>query len=245
MPLSAAKKLLLFRSPFTPASIAGLQLWLDASDPATLFQDSALTTLASSDTNPVGGWTDKSGLVHNMLQATAGKRPLLKKAIVNGLSVLRFDGSDDFLKATFTLNQPHSIYMVYSSPIIGAAGVHDVVLDGAVNEASFESFNAPATQLYAGSTVQVASNVANNVFAVLSILFNGNTSFLRQNGVGILAGGAGIANPGGFTLGGTRTGARNTQIDVAYVLIYSTIQGAVDRATIERALGARFGIGVN
>ena len=39
---------------FSPASIGGLQLWLDASDASTLFTDSAGTTAATADGGVVG-----------------------------------------------------------------------------------------------------------------------------------------------------------------------------------------------
>ena len=47
--------------PFTPASISGLQLWLDASDSGTLFQNSNGTTAAAADGDPVGYWVIKAG----------------------------------------------------------------------------------------------------------------------------------------------------------------------------------------
>lgn len=85
---------------FTPTSIAGLQLWLDASDSTTLFADSAGSTPATADGDPVGRWSDKSGNSNHTIQADGTKKPLLKSAILNGKSIIRNDGVNDFLKST-------------------------------------------------------------------------------------------------------------------------------------------------
>lgn len=60
------------------------------------YQDSARTTLAVANNDPVGSWTDKiSGA--NLAQPTSTKRPLLKTAVLNGYDVIQTDGVDDAL----------------------------------------------------------------------------------------------------------------------------------------------------
>jgi uncharacterized protein (DUF2147 family) len=85
---------------FSPASIGGLQLWLDAADASTLFQNSNGTTAASADGDSVGYWGDKSGSSNHIIQADGTKKPLLKTNILNGKNVIRNDGVNDFLKST-------------------------------------------------------------------------------------------------------------------------------------------------
>lgn len=85
---------------FIPTSIGGLQLWLDASDSTTLFTDSAGSTPATADGDPVGRWSDKSGNSNHMLQTDGTKKSLLKVNILNGKSIIRNDGVNDFLKST-------------------------------------------------------------------------------------------------------------------------------------------------
>ena len=61
----------------SPADIADLQLWLDATDASTLFQDTAKTTSASANNDPVGCWEDKSGNGFDFDQSTSARRPTL------------------------------------------------------------------------------------------------------------------------------------------------------------------------
>lgn len=82
--------------------ITGLALWLDASDAATLFQDSAGTTPATADADPIGKWADKSGNGKHVTQGTTANKPTLKLAIKNGLPVVRFDGGDVLSSALVT-----------------------------------------------------------------------------------------------------------------------------------------------
>ena len=85
-----------------PTEIAGLALWLDANDLDTLWQDDGVTA-ADGDGDPVGRWDDKSGNDRHVSQATAGKRPVVKLDVQNGLNVVRFDaGSTQWMASAST-----------------------------------------------------------------------------------------------------------------------------------------------
>lgn len=76
-------------TPFDPTSIAGCQLWLDASDTATI----------SVSGTAVTQWNDKSGNSRTFTQGTAGNRPASGTRSKNSLNVIDFDGGD-FLSST-------------------------------------------------------------------------------------------------------------------------------------------------
>ena len=84
--------------PFVaPGGVAtGLQAWYDASDSATLFDATSGGSLVAAD-GGVARWEDKSGNARHMTQSVSVSRPLRKTAVQNGLGVLRFDGSNDFM----------------------------------------------------------------------------------------------------------------------------------------------------
>jgi len=74
-----------------PTSIAGCVLWLDGADPAGD---------GSSVTGAIGDWKDKSGTGNDAVQNDTAKQPTVASAVLNGKSVLTFDGTDDNLNFT-------------------------------------------------------------------------------------------------------------------------------------------------
>ncbi len=79
---------------FLPTDVDGLQLWLDANDASTLFQDAA-KTIPAGNGDVVGAWADKSGLGNDATQTTTAAKPTLVNT--DGFPALEFDGTDDYL----------------------------------------------------------------------------------------------------------------------------------------------------
>jgi len=82
-----------------PTDIEGCLFWVDGSDKANIYQDSAKTLLVAADGDVIGCWVDKSGNGNDAIQATTAEKPLYKTGIQNSLSVVRFDGVDDRVAA--------------------------------------------------------------------------------------------------------------------------------------------------
>jgi len=94
-------------SAFSPASIAGLQLWLDASQ---------ITGL--NDGDAVGTWADLSGNGNDATQATGSKKPTFETNELNGRPVVRFDGVDDILQTPIFGQFPSkrgTLFLVYKA----------------------------------------------------------------------------------------------------------------------------------
>jgi hypothetical protein len=233
------------RGTFTPASVSGLLLWLAADSTAHLWQDTARTVPAVADGDPVACWDDGSGVGHNVVQATTTKRPLLKLAILNSKPVLRFDGVDDFLQATFTaITQPFSRIAVFnmrsyaaSSHIYGAGPTGQGVL--------FESSTSPIMSLYDGTVSPSTSSLAVGTFGVVSELHNGAASELRVNGAAAATGNPGVATLSGVTLSAASNGASTTPVDHAEVVVYNRALTTAERQSVERYLGTKYGITVS
>jgi hypothetical protein len=71
---------------FTPLDL-NPALWLDAADTATITESGGF----------VSQWNDKSGNNRNFTQAVGASQPATGTRTQNGLNVLDFDGSNDFL----------------------------------------------------------------------------------------------------------------------------------------------------
>jgi len=75
---------------FSPTSISGLQLWLDASDEATMLDSGGNPVSMNSQ---VARWKDKSNAGNDFVQSVVNNQPT--RSTYNGLKTLLFDGSND------------------------------------------------------------------------------------------------------------------------------------------------------
>ena len=167
---------------FSPLDIAGLQLWLDGSDIATLFQDSAKTTPVTSDGDVVGAMADKSGNGNDVVEATTANKPIYKTGIENGKSVVRFDGTDDKLtSAGFgELTIPNIIFAVYATS--DNTKTTQSILDGNAKRHILRIDGSSPTKWAAYAGIFLTNGNVNNGIALITAQFNGASSFVRLNG---------------------------------------------------------------
>jgi hypothetical protein len=88
----------------TQPSIDGLQLWLDASDAATVVRDASGRTTT---------WRDKSGHGHDAVNNIPASNPRVVAKGVNGLDVLRFDGKQDGLEVAAEIRRKSGSLTVF------------------------------------------------------------------------------------------------------------------------------------
>lgn len=225
---------------FAPRQVAGLQLWLKAD--GQLWQDSALTTRATADGDPVGGWGDASGNGRHVTQATSTKRPTLKLAVLSGKPVVRFDGVDDFLSVSLTQNQPSTYFIVVKNITMTA---NDYIFDGSGTgngPAFYQRTVGGLDAMYAGATGP-SPNAGTSDFKVFSLIFNGASSDAWMNGVEIGVANVGAANCATLTIGdagGTHGVAAN--VDIAEFAVYSGALSDPDRQRIENYLAAHWSL---
>lgn len=97
-----------------PTDYANLAVWVDPSDATKLYTDAGSTNV-SADGQSVYQANDKGGNGRHFVMSTSGQRPLYKTNIQNGLSVLRFDGSDDFMISTAGSYAAKTLIVVWRS----------------------------------------------------------------------------------------------------------------------------------
>lgn len=84
---------------FTPtAYYTRTLLWINPNN-GLVYSDTSGTTLSVTDGTAVASIRDQSKTRRLLTQSTAGTRPTLKTNIVNGKSVLRFDGGDELISS--------------------------------------------------------------------------------------------------------------------------------------------------
>jgi hypothetical protein len=93
----------------------GLQLWLDATDASTLFEDDFLRNEIDPANvgGPVGGWRDKSPNRYEVFQADPTRQPSYHDSAMNGQPSVRFTGAeaDGMEIFGFDVVRPYTIFI--------------------------------------------------------------------------------------------------------------------------------------
>lgn len=219
---------------WTPASIAGLKLWLDASQ---------ITGL--NDGDAVATWSDLSGNGNSVAQGTASKRPTYQTAEINGLPVVRTDGVDDLLFCTSSIvaAQPLTLFVVcrenansYYLLDGGPSGSDRVALADFLRGGNFGMF--------AGTATVEAAQTKPIPLTLWRVLANGASSSLFKNSVSFVTGNPGTqALSAGITLGARfdPLGAFYGNYDFCEVLVYDTALSAGNLSLVETYLRAKWG----
>ena len=105
-----------------------LKLWLQSDK--LVYSDSVCSTVQTTDGNPVGCWRDYSGNGNHAIQATAANQPTLQNGTgdtLNGHPMLRWDGSNDFLGTSMTVNlAPFTVFVVFNATNTGFIYEHNI-----------------------------------------------------------------------------------------------------------------------
>lgn len=209
-----------------PATITGLSAWYKAD------------SLGLGDGTAVSSWTDASGNGRHAVQATGGFQPIYKTGILNGLSVVRFDGVDDTLVAVCALQSARTIFCV--AKLTGAAGsTWRVWALGGANTATLRNFFG-AWQYdnnQAGSGVSLGGNTAN--FSYLTIRYNSTAS---TDGY--------LANAAPTNFDPTDTYSATTAFnisstwagDIAEILVYDVALSASDVSSLQSYLANKYAL---
>lgn len=156
--LTLADPALVGAARYNPGALGATVWWKGDGD---YWQDSARTTRALADGDPIGSWDDASGNSRHALQATAGSRPLLKLGAngLNGHAVVRFDGTDDRLSATIDAATVQRLFVVAKKNSSPAAATDDLFGYGTTAFAQFGCDTAVAPNYWWHSN-QAAASVA-------------------------------------------------------------------------------------
>jgi len=248
-------------SGFTPRSIPGLALWLDASDAATLFQDAAATTPATATSDPVGAWLDKSGNARHATQATAGSRPAISGTTQGGRKALAFASSTTTVVSPATVAQyvadattsPKMFFAWVARPeggstsIVWGSPTHPNSASRVFYASDFGAAGSHIVDFGSVSTARLTGTVGdetNNVGHVYSAFRDGAIMSVRRDGVEIIrktnASGAYTDTTGTLSIN-TTSGGSATASWMEF-LAYAASMPAANITRIERYLAAKWGI---
>lgn len=220
---------------WSPAELT-LAAWYDPSDLGTLWQDSARTIPVTTDGDEVWTVDDKSGNARHLVNAVVGRRPLYRTDGVRRW--LEFDGSNDSLKASFTLPQP-------MTRIVGVKLrswiTSNFILDGGNTNAAILYTSSTVNRLTASSGTALATIVADGILDGIAIsdVRDGASSAIQVGNNPERTGNAGATAAAGITIGATAAGTSGAPIDWFGAIVVASVMPSEDRAGARQWMQAR------
>ncbi len=217
-------------SVFTPLSIAGCQLWLDASQ---------LVGLSNND--PLSTWTDFSTHGHNATQS-GGARPTYKTNVQNGQPAILFSlASSQYMTGSLTLSQPMTMFAVVQH--VGGTN-YQFYLDGDTHRIAFvrDPTGSPGYEVFAGSDAKASVSIDSN-WHYLAGIANGASSVVSVDGSATTGLDCGADSLGAtYYLGVNAAVTAFTDGYIAEFIIYDTALSAPNRVLVENYLKAKYGL---
>ncbi len=198
------------------------------------------TTIATG----VSQWDDMSGNGHHQIQATGSKQPALAlTGGPNGTACITADGSNDVMRAAFTLNQPIAIYLV--AKYTNAFAHNEDLFDGGGGAGSHGRFYRTAAQTM---NLEDATNINGTVNTTTAwhyyrIDCNGVFGAVYQDNVLKFSGNAGVGAMGGVNLFSYADQVSDcAAASIAEMIVLSAIPSAAQDAAVNSYLTSFYGL---
>jgi hypothetical protein len=228
---------------FDPTSIAGLELWLDASDSSTLFDATSGGSLPGDGGN-VKRWEDKSGNGRHATEAT--NPPIRSVGLENGLDALVFDNTNDFLAtAAFNTSDEMTFFLV-TKPGAAPPDYARLVEQGGNNGWNIHTWGATYTThgIHTGSPTGLAFSTARQL---ITIYATGSptrtTSIARDGGSDVTSTSTNFPSASlAFFVNRFGGGGFHHGQNACEMLLYNSALGTPDREAVEAYLMTKWGI---
>jgi len=208
-------------SDFTPKTVSGVKLWWRA--------DAGVASAAGDY------WEDQSGAENHGRQVASASTPVLVPNAANGLPVMRFDGTLDFMAFTDRmLSSVRTVFMVVKEDATATASVERSALGDSAS--SSWDFRGSGTALFGNGSTRVKNG---------STFINGtlvpSATVVRPKTLSVIA----VIPTDGATadMFGSRDGVAGYWWgDLAELIIYDEVVSPANRLLIESYLKAKYAI---
>lgn len=207
-----------------PIDITGCKLWLNAD------------SIEGNDGDSIGTWNDESGQGNNATQSLEDNKPILKRNILNGHSIVRFDGTNDYLSHTYFSLSSATYFIIYKKASIG----NSVLL--VVNGSYYSFLHYGSSWIYShvyGSNRSVDLGSYGTSWCNLTAKIDSNEASVYING-----------NKKGSTNGSTDIpfqsigfdsyGSANS--DIAEIIVYDRALSDYERKRVENYLNRKYNL---
>lgn len=211
------------------------------------------TATGLNDGDQIATWTDASGLGHDITQATAAKRPLYKTSILNGLPVVRFDGTDDFM-ATAAYASPTAGGSLFAVVKVTASAAYRLILNHAssatwtgghsrfqarVQDSGPWQFIVNDDSVAANALNTFPTNAVTGTWLLMTFIYDQTNLIIASGGTNIITKGlTGTLTSSTFPVyvGASTDGLNVWNGDMAELVYYDNGLNSTDRAAIEKYL---------
>lgn len=187
------------------------------------------------DGDRVRSWPDLSHNARHASQATFANRPIYKTNILNGRPVVRFDGVNDYLTATWgAISQPLMAFVVWKVTADTGANQHAIDgADGTHRHAVFFQDTPEAVGMMAGgSVISYAMTLPWANYIISCVLLNGASSEIWENNISQTTGNPGADQSTGIFIGDWSGLTAPLSGDIAEIIIYSASLSAANRTAV-------------
>jgi hypothetical protein len=226
---------------FLPSSISGLVLWLDASDSATLFQNSNCTSSpVTANGDIVACWKDKSASNLHATQGTSARQPIYASSSINSKPGVTFGSVDyDVLTTSSITLTARSYFVVTKNNGASRGSVHSLILQGA--SPYYQIYGSPNYLYYQINNPNTGVVISGNQLVsltsssgIVSIRFNGNT-YLNYTGTA-------SSVSSGFHIGGYVAGGYGLNGDILEMIVFDNAISETDLKRVEAYLNSKYKI---
>jgi hypothetical protein len=220
--------------PTTILSGGVLAAWWDTSKPSTLWADVIGSIPA---TTVVGSWDDLSGNGNRLTNGGGTDRPTLSGGGV------AFDGTNDVLFSTFTLNQPAEIMAVWKIPS-GKITNERFISAGALNNVGtyFQIGTPTKIALFDTGLLTTTDNLVFDAPSQIRGLFNNASSEIQINRGTTTSGTIGGSDPlGGISLGVNRGTGLYGSFTLYELVVANAAMSGAQRTALSNYLLAKWG----
>lgn len=184
-------------------------------------------------------WEDKK----NSYDFTLTGTPTITSNAINGHDALLLDGVNDRgTTLTMGLAQPFTYYIVFKQ-VSWTDGEH--IIGGTNSTTSgtlIQSTSSPNFGGSAGSPSGLTNDLPIGTYGVVTAVWNGASSLIQVNDSTAITGDFGASNPAGIIIGDRPSGSRNSNIEIAYIVIRNTADDSSTRTLFKNFLIERFGL---
>ena len=220
-------------------------LWLDASDPTTLFSDPAGTTLATVN-GTVGYWRDKSSSGFNCTQTTLSYRPTYVAAAKNGRSILSFNGLTNFLNLPQFTAVPLTIFFVAQGTVF-LTNTFFLSLGNAGSTVMMRMLHIPEYYGVDGPGMLISTTNADTNWHLWTLTISSTTETFYFDGV--IVGTSSWSNGSAYTFAtntiaawNQQVGGKATTLRIPEILFYSAVLGTTQQRQVESYLTEKWGL---